>query len=290
MIEIKKTKDGMAYLHLWRDGEEYEQQKEDRLAEEWTNIRFDLMPNARRSWVHAYDVRKGLPFPNATFDAIYAYHIMEHLTFEEGKRFVQDVLRALKPNGIFRTSVPDLEGLCKGYLSSLEQALADPSERSLAEYECCSLKLFEQMVREREGGLHATAIKKRTWEEEDVRRLMGDTFRTWIGTTDRPLGQRGFLAKFKSRSPKEIFLLALRKAQLLLWRHDPRKTGEAVKWMNDRLSLGRLLQEEGFAEVAPTTYNESRIPNWDRHDLDRSNYGDYPFDPPSIYVEGRKSN
>ena len=57
--------------------------------------------------------------------------------------------------------------------------------------------------------------------------------------------------------------------------------------MYDRLSLRFLLEEAGFVEIHQTDFKRSRIPNWDRYDLDCSNLAERPIDP-SVYVEGRK--
>lgn len=57
-------------------------------------------------------------FPNETVDHIYGSHIYEHLDyrFELMKAF-GEVMRVLKPGGIFELGVPDLDVLCRLFIA-----------------------------------------------------------------------------------------------------------------------------------------------------------------------------
>jgi hypothetical protein len=70
-------------------------------------------------------------------------------------------------------------------------------------------------------------------------------------------------------------------------RDDPRKTGERVKWMYDRVSLRLLLEGRGFENASVKGCAESDIVGWERYNLSRSNYGDYAIDS-SVFVEAKK--
>lgn len=63
------------------------------------------------------DIRKGVPYQNDSVDIISASHFLEHLDRAEGKRFLRDAFRTLKPNGIIRLTVPDAKIICQDYLS-----------------------------------------------------------------------------------------------------------------------------------------------------------------------------
>ena len=69
---------------------------------------------------------------------------------------------------------------------------------------------------------------------------------------------------------------------------DPRKSGEAHKWMYDRISLANLMSTVGFTECEVTSFDQSRIPNWNEENLDISLYGNFPRKPDSLYMEGIK--
>jgi len=58
-------------------------------------------------------------FEDGTVDEFYASHVLEHLGYMgELQQTLREVNRALKPGGIFRISVPDLEVLCRLFLDS----------------------------------------------------------------------------------------------------------------------------------------------------------------------------
>jgi SAM-dependent methyltransferase len=79
------------------------------------------------SWppdVFLHDLRRPFPWRDASAQAIYASHLLEHLTREDGARFLRECHRVLAPNGILRIVVPDLRAMvdayCKGSASSLD--------------------------------------------------------------------------------------------------------------------------------------------------------------------------
>ena len=54
------------------------------------------------------DLRERLPWGNETIRFIFAEHVIEHLTFLEGFRFLQEARRVLEPGGCLRFSFPDV--------------------------------------------------------------------------------------------------------------------------------------------------------------------------------------
>lgn len=69
----------------------------------WTNIDNQKYPGVHK----VLDVTKGLPFKDV--DLIFAEHFIEHLSYEQGKAFLRECRRALKPEGILRISTPNLD-------------------------------------------------------------------------------------------------------------------------------------------------------------------------------------
>lgn len=65
------------------------------------------------------DIRKGLPVADEAADGIYASHVLEHLSFADCTIALRNTFRLLKPGGLFRLIVPDLEARARKYLERL---------------------------------------------------------------------------------------------------------------------------------------------------------------------------
>ncbi len=65
--------------------------------------------------LYFFDLRYGVPFDNDSLEVIYSSHFIEHLSEKDGERFLGECLRTLKPGGIFRLSLPDLDVAFKMY-------------------------------------------------------------------------------------------------------------------------------------------------------------------------------
>ena len=113
-IPLKTTLGGHVNLLVWRGGRSYEKQKGEIYRSEWNNLRFRtrVRPSEETN-VLFFDVRKPLPYAERSFDCIYLFHIIEHLTPSEGATLLQQLLQILKPAGILRLSTPDLEDICR---------------------------------------------------------------------------------------------------------------------------------------------------------------------------------
>jgi predicted SAM-dependent methyltransferase len=282
-VRITSTPNG-TYLHIWREGTAFETQKSLVYHQEWTNIKFALIPTAAGKGINVCDIRRPLSLPDTSFDAVYANHVLEHLTPEEGAKFTKEIYRVLKPSGVFRVVVPDLETTCIEYLKCLDEGWTATSKESLQRYHWSVLELIDQMVRNRSGGLHLELLKSGQFDVSYARYRAGDVFSEFFPPVPRALTLN---EKILARSPKELLYELLRRIKLILVRGDPRKTAEANKWMYDRLSLKLLLEAQGFRQYAVKDFRQSDINNWNRYDFDRSNHGDYPLEP-SLYVECRK--
>lgn len=55
-----------------------------------------------------WDVTEGLPVPDGSCECIYSEHFLEHLTVEQGIRFLRDCRRVLRPGGVMRVAMPSV--------------------------------------------------------------------------------------------------------------------------------------------------------------------------------------
>ena len=100
--------------------------------------------------VLVHDLRKGIPAPAASVDAVYHSHVLEHIDRDAVLPFFTEVRRVLRPGGVHRIVVPDLERLAREYLGSLEQGLGDPQAR--AGHDATVSQMILQMVRREASG------------------------------------------------------------------------------------------------------------------------------------------
>lgn len=82
----------------------------------WINIDNNSDNNIEKLDLN-WDLRNPLPFDEGTVDYIFNEHLIEHLTVEEGRRVLADLMRVLKPGGILRIATPDLKDAVELYLN-----------------------------------------------------------------------------------------------------------------------------------------------------------------------------
>ena len=65
--------------------------------------------------VRYLNVARRFPYADETFDYIYSSHLLEHLYPEQARQALEESARVLKPGGILRLAVPDLNRLVADY-------------------------------------------------------------------------------------------------------------------------------------------------------------------------------
>jgi SAM-dependent methyltransferase len=260
----------------------------------WVNI--DIVSSS--PLVRAHDIRKGLPYPDASFDACYSSHVIEHLTRDEVGKLSAELLRVLKPCGVVRIVVPDLEAIVKTYLDMLEQvesgcAGAEPN------YDWMMLELYDQTVRGFVGGEMAGYLRSPNIRNKDfiLSRIGPEAERFWEKRAYS--GAPNLWAKIRRRNLTRlarvgrislakalVTLIAGREARKSFDEGIFRNSGEIHRWMYDRFSLRRLLARAGFEEIRVCRAEESRILNFNSYDLDV--IGSKVRKPDSLFMEGIK--
>jgi SAM-dependent methyltransferase len=239
--------------------------------------------------LHYCDIHKPLFFPDQSFDAVYLFHILEHLTPEEANTLLREIYRVLKFSGIVRISTPDLEDICRAYLRRLKEYEGSSTEKNLLRYEWSVLELLDQMARVRSGGLMGEYATSGHYDPPYAKERYGDVFDEFSGPRGKERSR--LVDRIRQLTPRSIKGIL----RLLKRLYDPtgsgqnfRDSGEVNKWLYDHFSMTMLLEKTAFRQVSHKTYRTSDIPEWDRFNLDCSNYGDYPIEP-SLYIEARKT-
>lgn len=70
----------------------------------------------RHHQVTRHDLRWPLPYPDHSFNGVYTEHCLEHLHPNEVFKVLSEARRVLKPGGVFRCAVPDLEKYINYYV------------------------------------------------------------------------------------------------------------------------------------------------------------------------------
>lgn len=262
----KKTTTGKIFLNLGCGSV---------FSSEWNNI--DLY---RSKDVIFHDLKKGIPFGNNVFDAVYSSHVLEHFSREKGEFLVQEIFRTLKPGGIVRLVLPDLEGIVKEYSKNIENFRKEPSEQNLKRYQWSLLELYDQTVRQVSGGEMLKTLKSGDVDWEYVSSRAGDEFYDWYPWNKG----KNNVSRIKLSLWQRIF----NSAKSLFRSKDPAKIGELHQWMYDEVSLTVLLERTGFKNISRTDWNISKIPEWQKYNFDESKDMGRPRKPDSFYLEAQK--
>lgn len=230
------------------------------IHDEWTNV--DFFSSSEK--VIAHNLLQGVPFADDSFDAVYHSHVLEHFGKADARAFLAECLRVLKPGGVLRIVVPDLEGIAREYVRWLDLALQGEAGAK-ANLEWITIELLDQLARDSAGGEMARTLTSGRIENLDyITQRIGTDIRDNLGKGDAAVAQR---------PGRRMRLFAL--LERLLGRHFRyyqvgkfRMSGESHKWMYDRFSLGEVLREVGFDGVRRQTAHESAIPGFARYGLD----------------------
>lgn len=238
----------------------------------WMNM--DFIPASKD--VIAHDLRRPLPLADVTCDVVYASHVLEHFTRSESRAFLNECRRVLRPGGILRIVVPDLETIARLYLRYLDGAAGGDSE-SVIRHEWMTLELLDQLVRERSGGEMLRYWQHNPMPAEDfVVERMGEEVRRFLQdyrSTDGS-GRHPSRSHYQATPTSREFL-------------DFRATGENHKWMYDRVSLRQLIEGSGFTDARPCSASDSVIEAYAEFLLDTNPDGT-TRKPDSLFMEAIK--
>lgn len=79
------------------------------------------------------DILKGLSLELNSCDGIYCSHTLEHLSYYDCKTAIKNTFDLLKPGGIFRCVVPDLETSARKYVTALNEGDSNAGNQFIQE-------------------------------------------------------------------------------------------------------------------------------------------------------------
>ncbi len=269
----------------------------DRFHPSWTNINFISTGQG----VIAHDLKQGIPFPDNSFDVVYHSHVLEHFPKEKAETFIRECYRVLRPEGILRVVVPDLEQIAKMYLHSLEKA-SNGFEEWRQNYQWILLEMYDQTVRNQTGGEMIKFLSQPDLSNREfVVKRCGVEVQNLIATAQNispsPDTKKFIIKLVKSLyrtfrhhnyRRQAILKLILSSQELDALRIGQfRQSGEIHQWMYDHYSLSVLLKRIGLVTITQRTACDSFIPNWIGFNLDTEADGTI-YKPDSLYIEAIK--
>jgi SAM-dependent methyltransferase len=252
----------------------------------------DFTPDS--SAVISHNLNKGIPYKDASFQVVYHSHLLEHFSKECGHHLLLECCRVLKPGGILRVAVPDLERIVREYLNALDEAARGTATDN---YDWMMIELYDQTVRESTGGEMGRYLSKREIPNRDfvISRIGRHAF---APPSQRRPGRLVSLLTSAARLSSALNTRLERAANLVyrlilgnrfhaldLGRF--RLAGEVHLWMYDRYSLSTALQGAGFRHAMARSATDSLVPAWSSYGLDVDQDG-IIYKPDSLYMEAVK--
>lgn len=238
---------------------------------DWENC--DL--NSSSPQIKKVDLLGPLPWEEATFEAVYCSHVLEHLPRGKVPSVLQEIRRILHRKGILRLVVPDLAGIARAYLQSFEEAKKDLPGSKLR-HEWMTLELLDQLVREKSGGFMG-----RWWKLDPVPGQEFILARVGQEATAQWKNKSMHAGEIPSTDPIYPEEPMDEKSRLAFL-----KTGECHRWMYDEVSLRQLLIQTGFVDVKSCQADESAIREFSSYHLD-TNESRQVRKPDSLFMEAR---
>jgi len=133
-------------------------------------VRGDRLDRFRRlpDNIMVHNLAQPLPFAADSVDVVYHSHLLEHLDRDTARAFLLEVKRVLRPGGIQRIVVPDMERACSTYIGHISICDNNPSEGS--QHDSYIAAIIEQSVRKEAHGTSKQTSLRRFFENA----LLGD--------------------------------------------------------------------------------------------------------------------
>lgn len=239
----------------------------NRHHKDWINL--DFHSNSKH--VQTFNLNEPLPFKDNSIDVVYHSHVLEHFNKCKAKEFSKECYRVLKPGGIIRVVVPDLEDIVINYLYYLNQARKGDKQAKIR-YEWMMLEMYDQTVREHSGGEMLEFWKQNPLPEEDfIIQRVGSEVKNTLKSIKKNNLQPNKKCIEKPKEEVGSF----------------RASGEVHKWMYDEFSLSEFLKGIGFKDIKRQKANTSYIKNFNSYLLDIEKDGSVRK-PDSLFMEAAK--
>lgn len=256
----------------------------------WINLDHASSFNA----VKKANLLKRLPLKQEVADLVYSSHFLEHIPYAKVIDFLNEILRILKPGGVVRLVLPDLENMANSYVN-----LRKLGDHQKADF--LVLEMIDQCVRNIGGGqlgVFYSKIKDHPDQHksmiEFIRERTGENLTACSSQQKQnyifPINFTSILAAIARRIERywiKIVILALpsafRDQNISL-----ADTGERHHWVWDFYSLKKVLEAVCFLDVKRVSANTSTFKDFPFYPLDLDDNGKPRKGVESMYIEATK--
>lgn len=265
-----------------------------RFHSDWDNLDFSPMVEG----VIVHDLTTPLPYSTNTAACCHTAHVLGHFRNDQADAFLKEQFRVLKPGGIARFSVPDLQQVIQEY-RELIGPLCEGDYSRAADYEWNQIELYDQVARQFYGGKMAKFLAQDPVPNRDyVLSRIGEEGGELMDTppdgkivrTKIEFEHLGYYFK-KARLKLTrglVRLIAGQEAAIAFHEGCFRRFSGEVQWrVYDQYSLTRELLAIGFNDIRKCHHDESRIPDFKSFSFD-SNENGIERKPESLYLEATK--
>lgn len=252
----------------------------------WVNL--DWYPHSKN--VTRANLLEKFGFRDGTFDAIYTSHFIEHISRDTIDFVLRECYRVLKPGGIIRIVVPDLENIVREYIRNLEN-------NELAKAEFNTIELLDQCVRTRSGGQLAS-FRSRGDLSQELREYISERTGYIYKIPTSTLGTRHKTSRLKITKVTRVrvqwvyckILTKLMPKWFVLNHINFTNTGELHKWVYSEYSLSQHLLRAGFEQVIRVSSSDSQIIGFPYSPLDLDENRNIRKGAESMYIEAFKKS
>lgn len=256
---------------------------------EWINL--DFSPSS--SAVRQANLLDRLPLANESAQLVYSSHFLEHVPRALVARLLHECLRVLKPGGVVRLVVPDLENLAREYL-----AMRDKGEHIKANF--IVLEMIDQCVRQVSGGELGKLYRQLNSKPKNANAEMIDYIRLRTGEEfhEKDIVTKSVCLEKLGRIVRALhsriqrywihFCLLLLPAAFRSQNVSLAAVGERHQWIWDFHQIKTELEVAGFTDVQRLNENTSTVPDFPFYPLDIDNQGLPRKGGESMYIEARK--
>ena len=256
-------------------------------------INFDYVSSSKA--VKKANLLKRLPLKWEIADLVYSSHFLEHIPYTKVTDFLNEILRILKPGGVVRLVLPDLENMANSYVN-----LRKLGDHQKADF--LVLEMIDQCVRNISGG-QLGVFYSNIKNHPDQYKSMNEFIRERTG---EDLTAYSFQQKpnynFFSKNVTSILAAIVRRIQRYWIKivilalpsafRDQNISlagiGERHHWVWDFYSLKKALEAVGFVDVKRVSANTSIIKDFPFYPLDVDDKGKPRKGAESMYIEATK--